>query len=248
MSDKEFIIGVDDTDSLESRGTGHIVRTLALHLKSMGLFDPKCIVRHQLFFHPDIPFTSHNSSASVYGILKVEEKELINESESFLLTNSAEGSDAGFCLTDFSNPKLHEISDFGRRAKRSIVTKVMAHELAESANVYLNGLVGEKIGVIGALAAVGLFATKSDGRVLWTPNLRETEGVLLAKEIPNHIGIDRLLNLDCMDVPANDRVYLSDWTRPVCYDGKITLFVEPTENINYEYQTASKSFIKSISE
>ena len=49
-------ISMDDTDSLESRGTGSLARTiakkLANHYKIFG------VTRHQLYEHPDIPFTS----------------------------------------------------------------------------------------------------------------------------------------------------------------------------------------------
>lgn len=248
MSEREFIIGVDDTDSLESRGTGYIARSLALHLKSVELFLPRFIVRHQLYFHQDIPFTSHNSSASINGFLLGDKEELISESESFLLNHCAKESDAGFCLADVSNSDLSLICDFGRSAKKSIVTVSNAYELAAISKVYLNGLLGEKIGVIGALAAVGLFSSRCDGRVLWTPNLRDTEGIFIVQEAVRLLGIECILDIDCKVIKATDRLFLSNWTRPVCFDGKITLFVEPSENFNYEYQTASKSFIKSISE
>ena len=58
-----LFIGIDDTDNLESRGTGFRVRELAREMRERGLADTKSITRHQLFVSPDIPYTSHNSSA-----------------------------------------------------------------------------------------------------------------------------------------------------------------------------------------
>ena len=58
-----YLIGVDDTDNLESRGTGHRVRQLANCLAQQELAQPLGITRHQLLVDPRIPYTSHNSSA-----------------------------------------------------------------------------------------------------------------------------------------------------------------------------------------
>ena len=57
------LIGIDDTDNLESRGTGFRARQLGGRLAEAGLGKVRGITRHQLFVHPSIPYTSHNSSA-----------------------------------------------------------------------------------------------------------------------------------------------------------------------------------------
>jgi len=61
-----FLIGVDDTDNLESRGTGHRVRQLANWLAENQLAHPTGITRHQLltwFFYlilgPVMDFAFH---------------------------------------------------------------------------------------------------------------------------------------------------------------------------------------------
>ena len=56
-------IGLDDTDTLESRGTGHLARQVAAVLSS------DCFVlgvtRHQLLLDSRVPYTAKNSSAAV---------------------------------------------------------------------------------------------------------------------------------------------------------------------------------------
>ncbi len=58
-----LLIGIDDTDNKESRGTGYNSRQLASAIEANGLGRVHGITRHQLFIHPDIPYTSQNSSA-----------------------------------------------------------------------------------------------------------------------------------------------------------------------------------------
>ena len=50
-----YYIGIDDTDNLESRGTGHRARQLGTMLEEAGIARLICITRHQLLVHKDIP-------------------------------------------------------------------------------------------------------------------------------------------------------------------------------------------------
>ncbi len=52
---QKWLIGIDDTDNLESRGTGHRVRWLGDLLAREDLADIKGITRHQLLVDPRIP-------------------------------------------------------------------------------------------------------------------------------------------------------------------------------------------------
>jgi hypothetical protein len=66
----KIFIGIDDTDNLETRGTGYQARTLGQSLSEAGLFEMRTVTRHQLLVDRRIPFTSHNSSACLAGICK----------------------------------------------------------------------------------------------------------------------------------------------------------------------------------
>jgi tRNA(Ile2) C34 agmatinyltransferase TiaS len=57
-----YLIGIDDTDNLESRGTGFRARQLGERLAHDGIANVEAITRHQLLVDPRIPYTSHNSS------------------------------------------------------------------------------------------------------------------------------------------------------------------------------------------
>ena len=58
-----YLIGIDDTDNLESRGTGFLSRSMGEAITVSGLGITGGITRHQLLFDPRVPYTSHNSSA-----------------------------------------------------------------------------------------------------------------------------------------------------------------------------------------
>ncbi len=57
-----YLVGIDDTDNLESRGTGFIGRTMGEEISAAGLGICGGVSRHQLLFDPRVPYTSHNSS------------------------------------------------------------------------------------------------------------------------------------------------------------------------------------------
>lgn len=241
-------IGIDDTDNLETRGTGHHARMLGQSLVDAGLFEMRTITRHQLLVDRRIPFTSHNSSACLAGVCTGKISDLIDHARNFLERESAFDSDAGLCVA----PE-HEVNEaimaFGLRAKREILTMDDAFQLIANSSIYLEGFLNTRIGVIGSLAAVGLRAGGNDGRLLWTRNLRETSGDYSIGELLDIIDIDRVIGVDQHLPDKSSVIRITEWCRPVMMAGKVTLIAEKTENTpNYAYQSASKDYIKSISE
>jgi len=243
-----YYIGIDDTDNLESRGTGHRARQLGTMLEEAGIARLICITRHQLFVHKDIPYTSHNSSACLLMDCDPAKKaELIAFCRDFLLRESAPGSDAGLCIAA-ATAINHGIENWGKNAKKIVLNKPLAHEIAVQNNIYLEGLTGEKIGVIGALAAVGLRHSGNDGRVLWLPMLRETEGIFSGAVLKKRLQIDRITSKDGTEIEYEDTIMADGWIRPVMHDTKITLIVEKSESHEkYQWQHVPKEYIKSIS-
>jgi len=244
----QIIIGIDDTDNLESRGTGHCARQLGLSLVASNLIELQSITRHQLLVDSRIPYTSHNSSASLTCIAIGKTESIIEHCREFLLRESANGSDVGLCiakLTDVSN----NVISWGNRAKIEILTKFEAHQLAKENNIHLEGLTGEKIGVIGSLAAVGLRVEGNDGRLLWLQNLRNTIGIFPALELQNLLPVDVICDLLGTSINNQEKINTGEWCRPVMINKKITLIVEKeTNNGNYQWKSASKEYIKSISQ
>jgi len=243
-----YYIGIDDTDNLESRGTGYRARQLGTMLEEAGIARLICITRHQLLVHKDIPYTSHNSSACLFMECDpANESELTTFCRDFLLREAAPGSDAGLCIAA-ATAINHGIENWGKNAKKIVLNKTLAHELARMNNIFLEGLTGDKIGVIGSLAAIGLRHAGNDGRVLWLPLLRETEGIFTSAELKNRLTVDRITTKEGTEIHNDDTIKADNWIRPVMRDNKITLIVEKTENHEeFKWQHVPKEYIKSIS-
>jgi len=242
-----YIIGIDDTDNLESRGTGHRARMLGLGMEEAGVCHLDSITRHQLFVSPLIPYTSHNSSASLVVSEVKNPNYLIDYCRAFLLKESADGSDAGLCVAEYDSIG-EELIRWGNHAKSIVLTMEDAYQLAKNNSIYLEGLTGTKCGIIGSMAAVGLRKEGNDGRLLWMRNLRETQGVFSVSDLYNILRVDVIVDMDGQLVPDGASVMLSDWSRPVMLGNKITLILQKN-NTDEEtnYTSASKEHIKLIS-
>jgi len=238
----KYLIGIDDTDNLESRGTGHRVRELANWLSSNHLVEPLGITRHQLLVDPRIPYTSHNSSACLaVDMERVED--VWNASRQFLLMTSAIGSDVGLCMTKWDDIN-DEVQLFGKRAKLEVLTMLEAQETASRSNIRSKGLTGTGGGVIGALAGIGLHRVGNDGRFLWLPGLRDLKGKYPVEEIMAKGHIECVCTIDDEKLSAEHIVDVGEWIRPILRNGKSTLFVEEQ---NHEWHILSKDRIKSLS-
>ncbi len=245
-----WLIGIDDTDNNESRGTGFNARQLAAAIENEKLGRVYGITRHQLFVHPDIPYTSQNSSAcldvDIDSFSKV--KEFCRD---FMLQIAADRSDVGLCIAEQVSVSP-EIIQWGIDAK-SIVLKIdQAIGLAKKNAIYLEGLTGTHVGIIGALAAVGLRINGNDGRFIWLNserNLRDIEhGIHLVKDLMVQSGINTVQSLENENIHLTDRVNLNEWARPVLQQNKAVLLVEKSLNNNsYEWKCAAKEFVKRIS-
>jgi len=243
-----IFIGIDDTDNLETRGTGHHARMLGHSLTEAGLFEMRSVTRHQLLVNPLIPYTSHNRSACLAGVCTGRMADLIEHAKEFLTRESAFDSDAGLCVAP-AKDVTSAVMEYGNRAKREILTIKDAFRMVDNTSIYLEGFLNARIGVIGSLAAVGLRAGGNDGRLLWSRNLRETTGDFQIVDLLGIVDIDRVLEKDHRSADPSAVIRITEWCRPVMIGGKITLIAEKTENNQpYAYKSASKEYIKSISE
>jgi hypothetical protein len=237
-----YLLGIDDTDNLESRGTGHRVRQLAEWLAENNLAEPLGITRHQLLVDPQIPYTSHNSSAC----LSVESKnvdDLWEAAREFLLRESAPGSDAGLTLAEWDSINDGAVS-FAKRAKIVVLTMHEAEQTASQSGIRCEGLTGTHGGIIGALSAIGLHRAGNDGRFLWLPGLRELQGKYQVSELRKQGHVDRVCSLNNWEVHSKSIVNVGEWVRPILRDGKSTLYVEKKNN---EWHTIPKEYIKKLS-
>jgi tRNA(Ile2) C34 agmatinyltransferase TiaS len=169
-----FFIGLDDTDTLESRGTGQLARQIAAVLATD--YPVLGVTRHQLLVDPRVPCTKNNSSATISLNLDsaLDPVALLEEVRSLMLQDYQPGSDPGLCVARSVPPAVVE---FGWRAKCQLVAQAEARALAAAYGIPLVGLGGSQDGVIGALAAVGLAASGEDGRYVAVGHSRELSGL-----------------------------------------------------------------------
>jgi len=248
MSNGGWLIGIDDTDNLESRGTGHRARCLAAELEQAGLGTVTGVTRHQLLVDDAIPYTSHNSSAclSVAPGERPDRQGVVALCRDFLKREAAEGSDVGLCIATQSTAM--RARDFGLRAQRQVLQRTEAESLAAAAEILLEGLTGTHLGKIGALAAVGLHSFGDDGRYLWVRGIRDLEDRTLALgELLKQTGVDAVTTMDgdsLADRGAN--INLGSWPRPVRVSGKAILLVEKFNGAYAHWQVVSKETIKAF--
>ena len=245
-----LLIGIDDTDNQESRGTGYNSRQLAAAIEAENLGRVRGITRHQLFVHPDIPYTSQNSSACLEVICN-NYNEIKDFCRNFMIHIGATGSDVGLCIVE-KDRVSEEIIKWGVDAKSIVLKMDDAIEKAHKNEIYLEGLTGTKDGIIGALAAVGLRAGGNDGRFIWLnskKNLRDIEqGIHTVEDLIGQAGIDAVQAIEKDVVNAKEKVYLNNWARPVLRDNSSVLLIEKTiNNNNYDWKCAAKEFVKSVS-
>lgn len=240
---------MDDTDNLESRGTGFRARQLGKTIETHGLGILEGITRHQLFFDRRIPYTSHNSSACL-EVLTNDLSALTALARDFLLRECADGSDAGLAITSLEGADA-EIVDWGSRAKKEILTQTEARDIAERKKVLLEGLTGTQDGVIGALAAIGLRKSGNDGRYIGVGKreIRELKGIYRVGQLFNEIRIDAVTDRNGKEISAADHIDVGDWMRPVLRNNKITIIADQSiNNESYEWKVTTKDYIKSISD
>jgi len=163
----EIYLSVDDTDNSTSIGSGQLAENLTEELIQCNLVQ-SCsnITRHQLYYHDDIPYTSHNSAMCFTASIEPSQlPALVSFSSDYLKKNSAPGSDPGLCIAEKSDLlDIGALIDFGTQAKSTILNKDKAYHLAEQTHVHLSEHGGTGDGVIGALAGIGLRIQGNDGR------------------------------------------------------------------------------------
>lgn len=215
-------VGIDDTDTLESRGTGRLARNIATALAyKYQIFG---VTRHQLFVHPDIPFTSHNSCAVIHVEANLNMiEDIFCSTKKLMLDDFIEGSDPGLAVADTSQITSGAVA-FGQDAKTIIVTQERAREVAKNCSIQFEGLGGTQGGVIGAIAGLGLASIKNDGRFLLKGKNRELKGIRPISEIFG-AGIDEILTLNGEAVTEGCVEILKNAT-PSFIHGKAVLFVE----------------------
>ncbi len=220
-----ILIGLDDTDSLDSRGTGRLARHLAVHLEQCGLGRSLGVSRHQLLVDPAIPYTSHNSSLCVALETGSRPDEILAVSRTVMEDDFVPGSDPGLCVArpDQMTP---EVLSFGARAAQVVVTEADAYRVAREAGVFLVALGGTGLGVIGALAAVAQRAAGTEGRFVELRGVRAVPELLSVAQLKVATDIADIRDTAGCSVAEGEMVETLGWIRPSLVDGAPILLVE----------------------
>ncbi len=220
-------VGIDDTDMPDTPGTNQIARALAAELRPR--WRCRLILRHQLLHDPRVPFTSHNSSASLLfdagTTASADDDALFDALRAGILARCADGSDPGLCL---ARTVPMSVAAWGARCRDEIVTQDDARALARRHGIRLEGLGGTEGGVIGALAALGLAAGGDHGRVVHQDGVPDDlAGPVPAAEVLAR-GVTAFLDADT-GRPARPRVVdVGKHLRPNVRGGRVVLFVAPS--------------------
>jgi hypothetical protein len=219
------VLGIDDTDDLQSRGTGHTARLLAEAIETAGMGHSLGVTRHQLFAGHQNNATRHNSAAAIAVDTKSRATVLEAFATGFLLREAAAGSDPGLAL--LSGPLPSAILHFARRAQAQVVLRSEAERLARTGRVRLVPVAGSGAGVIGALCAAALRADGNDGRYIGLPGIRDLVG---------RVAVSQVLELTPISAVRDEAggaaleptaiLETGDWVRPRLIDGRPVLVVK----------------------
>jgi len=244
----QILVSIDDTDNLESPGTGELASRIAADLECNGWGKSSFVTRHQLLVHPDIPYTSHNSAMCFSTEIAADCLEnIISHASGFLARESAVGSDPGLCVAVIDRlTGSDELIRFGRSAKESVLTKESAYELAQRSGVHLSEHGGTGQGVIGALAGVGLRMSGNDGRLKGQLIFAAPGGTVSVAALLDREDIDEVRAQDGGILANRDRVRLGEKVKTVLLDGKAVLLVVPVEGTpdGPVWQTCSRQQLK----
>lgn len=230
----DILVCIDDTDNLESKGTGAIAQELIDLIETNGIGKGGIITRHQLFLHDDIPYTSHNSSMCFDCSINPDSYDiLIDLCTNYLESESAPGSDPGISIAIKSQLDSYEpLINFGFRAKKAVLTKKDAYNLANTTGIFLQEKGGTGDGVIGALAGIGLRLSKNDGEI--KGGLKEflNDNIYSIKEMKRVSVLEQVLDIDLNEIQDDELVYIQWKAKPIMTNGLITLILQWSKDKN----------------
>jgi hypothetical protein len=213
-------LSIDDTDNLDSPGSGHLAEAMAKDLLQLGLTS-QCanISRHQLFIHDTIPYTSHNSSMCFPAVIHEHNLADVTQfAKEFLKKAAAPGSDPGLCIAALRESLDRQaLIDFGLQAKKTVLTKQDAYMLAERTGVHLSEHGGTGDGIVGALAGIGLRLQGSDGRFRGWLSLGHAGQTTSHKTLCSHPAVDAVVDEAGEILPEYGQVtFTEDKVKTVC--------------------------------
>lgn len=236
----KVLICVDDTDSLDKAiSTGKVADYIkeSIENNKLGICDE--ITRHQLLIHPDIPYTSHNSSMCLEAdIEEGNEDEIIKNASDIIVNYMAKEADPGFCLcalNKLTQDNMNKLIAFGQLAQKEVVTKEAAYSLAKELGIHLSEHGGTGQGVIGALAGVGLRLSGNDGRYKGQIKIKASrkDGLVSAGEICTQAGAAAVRDMQENILDKDQLIELGKYAKAVLMNHKKVVVVASQEDGTY---------------
>lgn len=227
-----ILICIDDTDNLDSIGTGEVLENLCTALEEKGLGKSGFVTRHQLYIHEDIAYTSHNSSMCCETVVE-DLEQVIDFCRSYILISCAEGSDPGLCivlLDKFEDDNV--LIGFGKSAKTMVLQKQEAYDLAACYpdSVYLSEHGGTGDGVIGALAGCGLRLSGCDGKIKGKLKPRLECEILSVGNLCDTCGLAFAMDFQQQLVPVEDTVVFREAGKAVYWQHQKAVYLTEDES------------------
>lgn len=252
MNDKEdflmkFYLCIDDTDNLDSIGTGAIAEQILKKIIDLRFGPCSLVTRHQLYIHEDIPYTSHNSSMCFYGEAPDESlSTIIDLASRHLETVSAIGSDPGLCILQYhASDDYSDLIAFGKSAKNTVLTNEDAIKCAQSFGLHLSEHGGTGQGIIGALAGVGLRIFGNDGEIKGALKYIEMKKKYSVSDLMAFPEVDLVLNFQTKESLSPDSIInINNRSKTVMYHHRFVLFVAKKDDGSYE--SLPKSAIREL--
>jgi hypothetical protein len=220
-----WLVCIDDTDNEDSIGTGRLARQLGAHLLDRGLIEGELsVTRHQLLVHPDIPYTSHNSSACIEASGASERELLLDAARDYLKQSWQEGANPGLCVVR-ANAVPAALVEMGRRAQREVWTldAFDAGLRGMDLGLWWSGETGQ--GRIGACSGAALRSTGNDGRFIGLRGIRDLDGNLSVAEICARSGVEEVRLAGGGSIGGDAIVDTRGWVRPSLIEGRAVLVV-----------------------
>ena len=242
---EHIVVCVDDTDDLSKRtSTGAVAEALARCVAAHGGVVELGITRHQLLLDPRVRYTSHNSAMAFtawvpHGVLPA----FACEARGIVRSMRAATSDPGLAYGVVPEPDdawRAWVLEYGFAAQQRYLTVGSAFELAASVPwLELESLGGNRDGVVGALAGVGLRLSGADGRFRGKRDLSAAVGgcqYAAARDVV--AALERQAHGDVVVCDSRGRLFMGDEpvalrpdVKPVLWHGSMAVVVEERDGV-----------------
>ena len=234
-----LLLCIDDTDDVSKEiSTGSIAEMIAEMMRSLGMRIVDGVTRHQLLLCEEIAYTSHNSSMCILGEGSREQiTTCVRRAEQLLIRYAVVGANPGLASCVWEDLSLYQektLIDFGKRAKRTVLSIEEALHIADVCKVSLDTYGGDGTGQIGALAGIGLRLSGNDGTFRGKVSFGIPGEICTCKELKEAMGLQAVRRLDGILLADGEQICLKKQMKFALLDHKKVLVVKPSQNQIWE--------------